>query len=424
MMDSSDLMDAVTSVTKEWTKQRKAEERGRRSSRSRKYVYSNRVNFTDVAARILPAAYQHASGDGQYPVAKRQLYYASREKFRERTMREITYDYFANLLTKFINQNPDATSDWRITADPRGTLIIPNASTEVKIPCGTIQIDDHLQDASRDSTLINATNIPVEYPSLKAGVRYQGVLYIEKEGFGPILEQARIAERFHVAILSNKGQSVTAGRKFVDHVCYVGGGVPLFIVHDFDKAGFEISQNLTRVSDAAQEGERVTYHFQNEINAFDLGLRLRDIEEYELEHETCTFKGYFPPDTICTPEEQEFLKSGRRVELNAFTSPQLIKWLETRLSERLSQSFVPNSDETLDRAYRRAVCIQRINSAIETARKSAIRESEAVDIPGDLKAQVREIVEHEGIPWDKAIYRLIDPEKVKKTIPEQAKKQA
>ena len=73
-----------------------------------------------------------------------------------------------------------------------------------------------------------------------------------------MIEQARIAERFDIATLSCKGQSVVAARRLVDHVCRVGGGVPLFIVHDFDKAGFEISKCLTTVSEWAEMNDRVT----------------------------------------------------------------------------------------------------------------------------------------------------------------------
>ncbi len=87
--------------------------------------------------------------------------------------------------------------------------------------------------------------LPTEWPSLRHGQRYQAVLYIEKEGFEPLLAEAGIAERFDLAILSCKGQSVVAARRFVDEVCGIGGGVPLLVVHDFDKYGFEISQRLT-----------------------------------------------------------------------------------------------------------------------------------------------------------------------------------
>src|SRR5262249_42147264 len=155
----------------------------------------------------------------------------------------------------------------------------------------------------------------VEWPSLAAGQRYQAVLYIEKEGFAPILEEARIAERFDLAVLSCKGQSVVAARKFVDHVCAKGRGVPLLVVHDFDKAWSEISQRLTQVSDWALEYDRVTYTFQNDIEVIDLGLRLEDVEEYELDEEEVEFEGRFARDSICTEEEKEFLRSGRRVEL-------------------------------------------------------------------------------------------------------------
>ena len=46
--------------------------------------------------------------------------------------------------------------------------------------------------------------------------RFSGFLYIEKEGFEPLLSHARIAERFDLAIMSCKGMSVTAARELVD----------------------------------------------------------------------------------------------------------------------------------------------------------------------------------------------------------------
>ena len=323
---AADILAVTKSVTKPWTKQRKAEERGRRSRSSRQYVYSGRVNFTDVAHSILPAAYAHASGDGRYTVSTRTFLYACREQCRERTGRYLNYDYFAgNLLVKYLNGHPEADA-WKVTADPRGTFSIPHAGYEVRIPCGTIQIENHMSEAgcACDPFDIDAT-LRVEWPSLAAGQRYQAVLYIEKEGFDPMLAEAKIAERFDIATLSCKGQSVVAARRLVDHVCRIGGGVPLFVVHDFDKSGFEISKCLTTVSKRARAANRVTYEFQNNINVTDLGLRLADVQKYSLADEECDFKGSFQSDSICTDEEKEFLRSGRRVELNAFTAPQFIE---------------------------------------------------------------------------------------------------
>ncbi len=144
-ISAADILGVTKSVTKKWTKQRLSEERGNRSRGSRAYVYSSRVNFTDITRIILPGAYLHASGDGQFTLGKRQLYYACRESFKERTGRELDYDYFSQtLLVQYMNRHPE-TADWKITADPRGTLTIPNAAYDVKIPCGTIQIDEYLK---------------------------------------------------------------------------------------------------------------------------------------------------------------------------------------------------------------------------------------------------------------------------------------
>jgi len=272
-VSAKDILGITKSVTKKWTKQRKAEERGRLSRSSRQYVYSDRVNFTEVADNILPGAYDHASGGGTYTVAKRQLFYACRQQFLDQTGRKLKYDYFAGtLLVQYMNRYPHQTSHWKVTADPRGTLTIPNAGYEKRIPCGTIQIDNHLQKVGQSCDPFGFdAGLPIEWPSLKAGQRYQAVLYIEKEGFEPLLKEARIAELFDLAILSCKGQSVVAARRFIDRVCH-GGGVPLFVVHDFDKSGFEISQCLTRVSAWARANDRVTYRFQNHVNVTDLGL--------------------------------------------------------------------------------------------------------------------------------------------------------
>jgi hypothetical protein len=405
---ASDILAVTRSVTKEWTKQRKAEERGRRSRWSREYIYSDRVNFTDVATQILPDGYNHASGEGRYSVSKRTFFYAVREAFKNKTGRELEFPYFAGtLLVQYMNRHPDETAKWKVTADPRGTLTIPNAGHDIHIPCGTLQIEEHLQDAdqTRDAFDIDAA-LKIEWPSVKAGQRYQAVLYIEKEGFEPLLKEAKIAERFDLAILSCKGMSVVAGRRYVDEVCRVDGGVPLFVVHDFDKSGFEISQRLTAVSDWALENDRVAYEFQNDVNVTDLGLRLSDVEHYELQGESCKFKGYFAPDSICTEAEKAFLRSGRRVELNEFTSPQFIEWLESKLRQQLGKLLVPSDDILVD-AYRRALAIAEINHAVEEAKDTAINNADKATIPKSLRRQLQAAMkERPGAAWDRALYEL------------------
>jgi hypothetical protein len=407
-ISAGDLLGGLENVTREWTKQRRAEERSTKSRASRQHVYSGRVDFTAVAEGILPGAYAFASGDGRYTVSKRQFYYACREQFREQTGRPLLWPYFSEtLLVQYMNRHAE-TQSWKVTADPRGTLTIPNAGREVRIPCGTIQIDRHLEAIERipDPFDFNP-RIRTEWPSLAPGHRYQGVLYIEKEGFEPLLEEARIAERFDLAIMSCKGQSVVAARKFVDQVCAASGGLRLFVVHDLDKAGFEISQRLTSVSDWAELNDRVTYRFQNEINVVDLGLRLADAQQYGLAHEECEFKGRFARDSIATPEEQDFLRSGRRVELNAFTSPQFIEWLESKLNEHLPKRLIP-SDEVLKCAYRRLHAVAEVNLSLNGITQRAIENARSAQIPTDLRRQLEEKLSNSSAPWDKVMYDLAE----------------
>src|SRR5262249_17346293 len=79
--------------------------------------------------------------------------------------------------------------------------------------CGTIPIENHLREARLPIDPLDFDPyVEITYPSLRPGHRYQAVLYIEKEGFEPLLKDARIPERFDVAVLSCKGQSVVAAQ--------------------------------------------------------------------------------------------------------------------------------------------------------------------------------------------------------------------
>jgi hypothetical protein len=413
-INATDILAATAKVTKDWTKQRKAEERSSRAYHNRQYIYSGRVYLTDVAAKILPGGYLHASGDGRYTVSKRNLFYAVREQFKQKTGRELEWKHFVNtILVQFINRNPEITNPWKLTADPRGTLIIPNTSKPTRVPCGTIAIGNYLREHGDEVVgdpfgKLDSSLLPIEWPSLAAGQRFQAVLYIEKEGFDAMLQEANIAGRFNIAILSCKGQSVVAARKFVDHVCRENGGVPLFVVHDFDKSGFEISQCLTTVSESAREKDLVQYEFQNEINVTDLGLRLPDVEKYHLQSETVRFKGYFPFDSIATAEEQAFLRSGRRVELNAFTAPQFIEWIETKLTQAgLDKPFIPH-DEVVEAAYRSALATAKINKALKDAQSQAVESAKEAKLSKAARRRLSKLVKEENLPWDKALYAIAE----------------
>src|SRR5262249_47726362 len=97
--------------------------------------------------------------------------------------------------------------------------------------------------------------------------RYRFALFVEKEGFYPLLERYRIADRFDLAIMSTKGMSVTAARELVDRLSQQG--VTVLVLRDFDKSGFSIVHTLRTTSPR--------YQFRCKPKIVDIGLRLKDV---------------------------------------------------------------------------------------------------------------------------------------------------
>ena len=80
-------------------------------------------------------------------------------------------------------------------------------------------------------------------------------------------------------IISTKGVSVTAARQLIDTICG-DHELPLFVLHDFDVAGFLILGTLQR--------DTRRYQFSKALEVIDLGLRLGDIAGLEREPAAAT----------------------------------------------------------------------------------------------------------------------------------------
>src|SRR6516225_5629632 len=162
------------------------------------------------------------------------------------------------------------------------------------------------------------------------------ILFLEKEGFGPLLEEVRLAERYDLAIMSTKGMSVTASRELVQELCATHD-IPLLVLHDFDISGFTIFGTLRSST------RRFTYG--RTFKVIDFGLRLADIEGLEREdvYVSSTSKA---AATLrrhgATKKEIEILAGGQRVELNALTSDALVALIERKLSENGIIKVIPD----------------------------------------------------------------------------------
>jgi len=200
--------------------------------------------------------------------------------------------------------------------------------------------------------------------------------------------------------------SVTAARQLVEAL--TEKNVNIFVLHDFDKAGFSIVHTLR--SDTRR------WKFKTIPNVIDLGLRIEDVEH--LESESVVYSSRVDPrynliKSGATEAEADFLVQsgyskhwhGKRVELNAMTSKQFIDWLETRLQKSGVRKFVPDQD-ALKKAYKRAHRTRFINKVIRKAMVDY--DPGAVEVPEGLESNIKDSIEGSTVPWDDAIKQFLE----------------
>lgn len=423
------LDKCVRSVAKRWKKaKRQADREGRLRQKQfeklRRAQRTKELTLKEAVQQVMEAAYLHASGNKSDPANARQVMYAARPRVLELTGGRCwtKSSYFTqNLLPQFMEAHPQLTADWNVVFDARGRLIEPH--TGRRIDLGTLEVRNYIQGwtaicPDRPAGIAIPTDRPTHGPTN----RYRFALFVEKDGFYPLLERYRIADRFDVAIMSTKGMSVTAARELVDQLSQ--RGVTVLVLRDFDKSGFSIVHTLRTDSPR--------YRFRAQPNVIDIGLRLEDIRAWEVLPlaEAVEYRNAQkdPRERLraagATEEECHFLVgdraqgggwSGQRVELNAFTSPRFIEYVEYQLAQSGVTKVVP-SGESLERAYRRAWTAAGIQAAIDEAMTRAPA-GEAPALPRGLLAKLARAIEDMGQSWDEALAEIVHATHAKQARP-------
>ena len=373
---------------------------------------SRTMSIKDAAYEVMGAAYLAASDNGRLPAMARQVMYQARPQVQAMTGgKKLDDQYFTQTLLPDFMKEYGVEESWNVAFDARGHFHEPFTGKNVAL--GTLDVRSYL--GAVDGFIEPAFHVPCpdirehRMPTLGPKNRYGAVLFIEKEGFFPLFEQVGLARRFDIALMSSKGMSSTAARQLVDRLCF-DHGIPLFVLHDFDKAGLSIAGTLQR--------DTRRYEFSNDIRVVDLGLRLPDIEEIGgLEAESSGLKqSEWPAARLnmakngATQEEAEFLLK-RRIELNALTSRQLVDLIETKLTEHGVKKVVPDH-ETLSVMYRRAVVQEEAQQAIDKAlEKFDGSGAKTCAVPADLSARIHELLaKNDTRSWDAALRDVVRSE--------------
>jgi hypothetical protein len=401
------IIGAVRAVTKDWAKQRKAEERDRSAALNRRLrlVRSDRTTLRTAAFYVMEKCYSIASDGGlrgPLPVKPRQIMYVARPRLLRLTGRDsLDGQYFSQVLLIDYMETHDCSA-WDIVWDARGHFSEPHTGRE--IPLGTLEVRQYLglrpSFASPSHPKLSFT----PYPTAGPENRYSNVLFIEKEGFHPILAAAHLQERFDIALMSTKGMSVTASRMLIDRLAK--DGVTVFALHDFDRSGFSIFGTL------GTDSRR--YTFEHEARIIDLGLRLSDVEKMALQSEPVP--GVSPIEwrqraaTLrrhgATPDEIEFLRT-HRVELNAMTSGQLVDFIEAKLTAHGVAKLIPDA-AILEQQARRIIKHRLTQQALAKLSGRIAKQAETAKLPEHLRERIAAVFkQYPEIPWDHAVAQVL-----------------
>jgi hypothetical protein len=396
---ANDILDAVETATSKWTRQKKSEERhpGMVRYRASRMTREPRTSQKDAAWQVMEESYMAASGSNTLPAMARQIFYQARPKIMELTDdKQLAYGYFSQvLLPDYIEEHGVS---WNVVYDARGHLEEPH--TNRRIGVGTIEIANYLH-AMKAPEVIAAEFADANVDIIGPSGNISAVLFIEKEGFGPLFKAVNLADRHDLMIISTKGVSVTAARQLIDEVCGEND-IPLLVLHDFDSAGFMIFGTLHR--------DTRRYQFSNIIEPIDLGLRLEDVAGLEREPAAATKTGEADlrgqlAENGATPNEIEILLH-ERVELNAMTSDALIAMIERKLKAHGIKKVIPD-DALLDEVYRAFHRSNELREQFEEM-ESEFEESK-IEVPKDLKHRVQAIIEmHDDLRWDDALHVVLN----------------
>jgi hypothetical protein len=288
-----------------------------------------RPSVKEATLSLLPDAVKRAEADG-YLFNSRHIVYAIREQVRQLSGKELKQAYFDALLTEWEAENGDLSPF--LIREARGNFSIPHTDAGT-VPLGTVSV----RNFRRPSWTFNK------------------ILVIEKEDLRLMLEQAGWDRRHDCLLMSSKGFNTRAARDLIDGIAETTEPVRVFNTHDADAAGTVIQHALQHATLA--RGAR-------KIEIIDLGLQPWDgialglqVEKVPASHKKDgepirrrPVGAYIKArsDRAPTGEVWEEWLQHSRFELNAFSSADLIAWLDDKLAEHDAGKLIPPEDILVD----------------------------------------------------------------------------
>jgi hypothetical protein len=266
-----------------------------------------------VVHDCLDEAIDETSEGGRYIFSQRNLFYRVRPYVEKATGGEaLSYANFCSILTDYEAEHGEIP---KLIRDARGSF----RDLTNQIELGTSEI------------------VGYERPFWQ----FHKVLFCEKEDHVRILTQASWGERHDCALMSSKGYASRAARDLVDMIADTAEDEPVtvFCIHDADASGTMIVQSL-------QEATRARNRRRIEI--VDIGLQPWQAKQMELPVEDVHYEKRQPVASYVLAREDgkhwsDWLQH-HRIELNAMTPGELIRWLDENVEQHGDLKVIPPAD--------------------------------------------------------------------------------
>jgi hypothetical protein len=266
------------------------------------------TDLYQACCQVMDEAVDKLTSGGQYPrYSAHTLFYNVRPRIQPYTSRELKSHYFEQTLLPRYQREVKRLPG--LYYEPRGVLYEPH--TGVAVPLGTREVEEY--------------HFPLWL--------YNKILFVEKKGLWPVFQDARLAERYDMAIIAGEGFASVACRVLFAHADKEQK-YQVLVLHDADPWGY----NIERTS--REETQRMPGH---QVDVIDIGLRLADALEMGLLAEDFTRRKGLPSGLHLTEQEQEYFVGRqvawgkmpqwacKRVEVNAFDNAGLVAYTERSL---------------------------------------------------------------------------------------------
>lgn len=283
---------------------------------------NKKTNNRAIMREYVTEAFNIASNNGRYAITARQIWYKIREIAPIVETKNTYGEFTQKILSEWIDANPEYED--KVNFSDRGNFYVDG----MQMGLGTANVRSFINRLGKasntfdcyggiSSTMHIEDNFDLEY-------KYDKVLYIEKTGFDAIFKAEKIGEKYNMMIVSGQGFSTRAAKTLLHEVH--NRGLKLYCLHDLDISGIFILNSF----------KNTNIKFKYEIPIEDLGVTFEDVEKYGIEPEKVEIKEEESKKLSSLPYKyQHFFNAGtmyRRVELNAFTTEQMLEILDRKLS--------------------------------------------------------------------------------------------